>query len=102
MARAGQPRGSELGAFGAERVVLDRVWGQTPALRTVTQAVAPVVGAVGLVSQRNAPSALDATETAPTGAEIAIATSPARALVHAGYELRRAHVVARPVCPGLA
>ena len=93
MARAGQPRGSELGAFGAERVVLDRVWGQTPELRTITQAVAPVVGAVGLVSHRNAPSALDATETAPTGAEIAIATSPARELAHAAYELRRAHVV---------
>ncbi len=116
LARAMQPRGSELGAFGAQHIVLEQVWGQTPQLRRVTQLITPVIGSIGLVDHRKAASAVEVGASAsdvaasavevnddstlgssrgavPPAAQVAIANSPAREISHAAYELRRAHVV---------
>lgn len=109
LARAPRPRGSELGAFGARHEVLETVWGQTPALREVTNLITPIIGSVGLVAHRTAASAPDgdgggaerATEQTAEleaalepGARVVLAASPEREIAHIAYELRRAHVVA--------
>lgn len=102
LARAERPRGSELGAFGARHLVLDRVWGQSAELRAVSALVTPMIGSVGVISHRGAPSALDSDDSAAeprgveairAGAEVVIANSPAREITNTAYELRRAHVV---------
>src|SRR5690625_1329852 len=100
MARAEHARGTELGAFGADRRVLDSVWGQRPNVRAVTSALTPMIGSIGLIEHRGAKSALDSLSDDDSqagevreGAEVVIAQSAAREIAHLAYELRRAHVV---------
>lgn len=87
--RADLERGGQLGAFGASHAVLDRVHGQLPGVRAVTEVMTQMVGSVGLVGHRAAPSS----ETEGGQVEVVLAKSPAREIAHLAYELRRARVV---------
>lgn len=80
------PAGSELGAYGAEELVLGRVWRHGPGLRGVVQAVTAQIRGPGR-AHRAAPSAAADVDSR---AEVALLRSPAQEAAHVAYVLRSA------------
>jgi superfamily I DNA/RNA helicase/RecB family exonuclease len=84
--RATLPSGSELGAFGAEQVVLTRAWRHGPQLRAVVRTVTGQIRGPGRAQRRGR-------GTGPQGrAEVALLRSPAQETAYVAYLLRDAHL----------
>lgn len=88
--RATAPAASELGAYGADEVVLRSVWRHGTRLRTVVRGVTEEIRGPGR-AQRLAEAALDATADDGT-AQVALLRSPAQEAAYVAYRLRAAHL----------
>lgn len=80
------PAGSELGAFAADDVVLDRVWRHGPAIRQVVRGVSEEVHGPGRAHRR-----AQAVER-PAEVDVALLGSPAQEAAYVAYRLRAAHL----------
>lgn len=86
--RATLPSGTELGAFGAQELVLSRVWRHGGRLRSVVREVTEEIRGPDR-AQRHA----DAGDPDRTGtAEVALLRSPAQEAAYVAYRLRAAHL----------
>ncbi len=89
--RAPLPAGSELGAFGAETLVLDRVWRHGPALRTVVGAVtAEIRGTVR--AHRAAPAVVAGADGLAAPARAVLLRSAAQEAAFVAHTVRAAHL----------
>jgi superfamily I DNA/RNA helicase/RecB family exonuclease len=87
--RATLPSGSELGAFGADQLVLGRVWRHGAPQRAVVRAVTDQIRGTGRAQRRAVAAAGEGTAGA---AQVALLRSPAQETAHIAYLLRDAHL----------
>jgi len=92
--RATLPSGSELGAFGADQMVLTGVWRHGPRLRAVVRSVTDQIRGPGRGQRRAAavPAPESVGAVRPGSAEVALLRSPAQEAAYVTYLLRDAHL----------
>lgn len=85
------PAGSELGAFDAEEIVLDRVWRHGPAMRAAVQAVTAEIRGPGR-AHRAAESAVAPEGEAGRPVSVHLLRSPAQEAAYVAHVLRSARL----------
>ncbi|HWS58996.1 MAG TPA: ATP-dependent helicase, partial [Actinotalea sp.] len=88
--RASLPVGSELGAFGADELVLGTAWRHGATLRAVVRAVTDEIRGPGRGHRAAVAGAPDV--AGPAAAEVRLLRSPAQESAYVAYRLRAAHL----------
>lgn len=86
------PSGSELGAFAAEEIVLDRVWRHGPGLRTVVRAVTEEIRGPGRTHRRAEPATGGVGAPDQGRASVHLLRSPAQECAYVAHVLRSARL----------